>query len=115
MESSQHFLFLKEHGFRPLAGDDASTQPPDIPDVFLHQTAVARARNCFRKHPLSRGGGIDAMRAQFKALLRECAAQINRNYNVDELCRSFPGRLAELAHDTKGERAHAMKMACSCS
>ena len=86
-ESSQHFWFLKEHGFRPLAGDDASTQPPDIPDVLLHETAVARARNCFRKHPLSKGGGIDAMRAQLKALLRECAAHINRNYNVDELCR----------------------------
>ena len=34
----------KQHGFRPYAGDDASLQPPDIPDVLLHETAVASAR-----------------------------------------------------------------------
>ena len=31
----------KEHGFRPYAGSDASGQPPDVPDVLPHETAVA--------------------------------------------------------------------------
>ena len=92
------------YGFRPIAGDDASTQPPDIPDVLLHETAVAWARSFFKKHPITKGAGIDAMHAQFTALMRECAVYINGNYKVDELCRSFPGRLAKLVHETKGER-----------
>ena len=87
-----------------MARDDASTQPPDMPDVLLHETAVAWARSFFRKHPLCKSGGIDATHAQLKALMRECGVCINGNYKVDELCRSFPDRLAELVHDTKGER-----------
>ena len=87
-----------------MAGDDASAQPPDIPDVLLHETAVAWTRRFFRKHPLKKGGGIEAMREEFKGLLQERAMYINGNYKVDELCRSFPARLAELVNDTKGER-----------
>ena len=76
----------REHGFRPMAGDDASGQPPDIPDVLLHETAVAWARSFFRKHPLKKGGGIDAMREEFKGVLRECAKHINGNFIRSMIC-----------------------------
>ena len=59
-----------------MARDDASTQPPDMPDVLLHETAVAWAKSFFRKHLLSKGGGIDATHAKFKAFLRERAMYI---------------------------------------
>ena len=94
----------KEYGFRPYAGDDASGQPPDIPDVLLHETAVAWARNYFKKYPVDKGGGLDAMKQQFTGMLKDCAVYVNGNYEVDELCRSFPTRLEELAKVTQGER-----------
>ena len=33
------------------------------------------------------------MEPQFKAVLRDCAAYINENYEGDALCRSLPERL----------------------
>ena len=35
---------LQTHGFRPFAGEDASQQPPDIPDLLLHVTAIGCVR-----------------------------------------------------------------------
>ena len=32
---------LLENGFTPFAGDEGKWQPPDIPDVLLHETVVA--------------------------------------------------------------------------
>ena len=33
-----------EGGLRPFAGEHAGAQPPDIPDVLLHETAVSWLR-----------------------------------------------------------------------
>ena len=91
------------YGFRPYAGDDASAQPPDIPDVLPHETAVGWARTFFKKHPVRKGGGVADMERQFQAVLHDCAEYINANYDVAGLCRAFPARLAELARE-RGER-----------
>ena len=45
---------LHSHGFRPFAVEDASEQPPDIPDLLLHETAIGWVRNYMRKHPFDR-------------------------------------------------------------
>ena len=42
---------LCEHGFDTFAGDEAKWQPPDIPDVLIHETVIACVRSFFRKHP----------------------------------------------------------------
>ena len=42
---------LDENGFETFAGDEAKWQPPDIPDVLIHETVVAWVRSFFRKHP----------------------------------------------------------------
>ena len=42
---------LCEYGFDTFARDEAKWQPPDIPDVLIHETVVAWARSFFRKHP----------------------------------------------------------------
>ena len=46
-----------------------------------------------KKHPLKKGGGVEAMEGEFKHTLAECAAHINANYGVSGLCRSFPKRI----------------------
>ena len=42
---------LYDNGFVTFAGDEAKWQPPDIPDVLIHETVVAWVRSFFRKHP----------------------------------------------------------------
>ena len=32
---------LANHGLKPFAGEEAKWQPPDIPDVLLHETVVS--------------------------------------------------------------------------
>ena len=61
-----------------------------------HETAVAWARGYLKKHLVSKDGGIADMERQLKATLVDCVAYINRNYEVDALCRSFPERLKAL-------------------
>ena len=48
---------LKQNGFRAYAGADASKQPPDMPDVFPHETAVAWTRVYLEKDPPHQGQG----------------------------------------------------------
>ena len=96
----------KQHGFRPYAGDDASQQPPDIPDVLLHETAVAWARTFFKKHTLKKSAGLADMERQFQGVLRDCGAHLTANYAVDELCSSFPARLRELVAAKGGRLNH---------
>ena len=91
---------------RLYAGDDASQQPPDIPDVLLHETAVAWARSFFKKHTLKKSAGLADMERQFQAVLRDCGARLTANYAVDELCSSFPARLRELVAAKGGRLNH---------
>ena len=42
---------LADHGFAAFASDEAAWQPPDIPDVLLHETVVAWGRAFFKQHP----------------------------------------------------------------
>ena len=43
------------------------------------------------------------MEQELKDRLRDCAARVNENYDVDALCRAFPARLQEVVV-TGGER-----------
>ena len=94
---------LDKNGFRPFAGLDASTQPPDIPDLLLHETAVGWIRNYLRKHPFARSGTLDAQEARLRKLLKQCADHINAHYDVEGLCYRFPARLQEMI-DKGGQR-----------
>ena len=48
---------LVRNGFRPFAGVDASSQPADLADFFLHETVVAWVRKWFKKHPFQSSRG----------------------------------------------------------
>ena len=87
---------LLENGFRPFAGDEAKWQPPDLPDVLLHETVVAWVRAFFKKHPFKTVSNVRENQKLFAKLLKQCEAHINANYEVSSLCRAFPKNIAEL-------------------
>ena len=97
---------LHTTGFRPFAGDDASGQPPDLPDLLLHETAVGWIRNYLRKHPFRRSGSLDHQETQLRKLFKDCAKHINSEYDVDGLCYRFPARLQEMV-DKGGDRLNS--------
>ena len=94
---------LFEHGFQPFAGVEAKWQPPDIPDVLLHETVVAWVRAFFKKHPFKSVSNVRDNQKVFAKLLKQCEARINSNFDVSALCRSFPRRVRELLA-AKGDR-----------
>ena len=85
------------------AGNDASKQPPDMPDVWPHETAVSWLRNFMKKNPLTKGRGLPQLQKDFEATLASCVKFINENYEVEDLCTSLPRRIEELIA-AKGER-----------
>ena len=94
---------LSENGFKPFAGDEAKWQPPDVPDVLLHETVVAWVRAFFKKHPFKTVSNVRDNQKVFAKLLKQCEAHINAHYEVTALCKSFPRRIAELIA-AKGDR-----------
>ena len=63
---------LKKQGFRPWAGDDATWQPPDVPDVLLHETAAGWVRKYFQKHPRTWHAEQEANVRSFREALQQC-------------------------------------------
>ena len=95
---------LKAYGFSPWVGEHALWQPPDIPDVLLHETVVAWIRKYLKQHPLKLCPDKSTNRERLVSTLAAAADHINQFYEVDQLCMSFPRRLAELVHEKHGER-----------
>ena len=94
---------VTDEGFRTFAGDDASWQPADIPDVLVHETVVAWLRTYLRKHPCKQPGSSVAAREKFVELANDFVKHANKNLEVEALCMPMPKRLQELM-ENKGER-----------
>ena len=94
---------LTRNGFRPVAGVDASTQPADLADFFLHETVVAWVRRWFRKHPFKAVEDVDTNCELFLDRLRHCEHHINTTYEVESLCKDTVMRLKTL-RDKQGAR-----------
>ena len=90
-----------EPGFRPFAGDDATWQPADLADVWLHETVAAWVRESFRKRTFKKAETQNCV--LFKELLGECQRHINQDYEVGDFCRGFPQRLRDVVA-AKGDR-----------
>ena len=93
---------LKEKGFRPFWGADASRQSPDMGDVLLHETAVA----LFRKRMRYEQAMVAPWKEtpdQWTARAKAAASAATKEYDLHGLCREFPGRLRALA-DNDGRR-----------
>ena len=92
---------LKEHKLKAFFGDDASTQPGQLQEIMLHETAAAWVRQRLAKtrpkEPWRES--VDEHRSRLKL----CASHINTKYDVDGLCRALPKRL-KLLDERKGDR-----------
>lgn len=100
----EYLSALSAYGFRPWAGDQSKWQPPDIPDMLLHETVVAWLRKYLKHHPLKLVQDHDTNKQRLASLLSEAASYINTWYEVEQLSMSLPRRLWELVHVTEGDR-----------
>ena len=94
---------LSHNKFIAFAGDEAKWQPPDLPDVLLHETAVAWVRGFFKRRPFKVKKKVNHNVTIFAKMLRHCELHINKNYDVAGLCTAFPKRIQALIK-AKGER-----------
>ena len=85
---------LRAHRLKAFFGDDASVHPGELQELMLHETAVAWVRGRLAKTQPKRSW--EETLEAYRARLKDCAAFINANYNVDGLCRGLPGRLETL-------------------
>ena len=92
----------KAAGFKLFWGDDASQQSPDMPDLLLHETAVAWFRRKLSKQRPVCAPWEETV-AQWTTRARQVVTLLNDNYRVDRLCQQFPQRL-RACKDSEGER-----------
>ena len=85
---------LANSGFRAFAGEDASWQPGSIPDVLLHETAVAWIRYLTAR-TLPKTPWQETWE-QFDTRLKAVVEKANEKYAVGNLCKQFPKRIGTL-------------------
>ena len=92
---------LKNAGVRPFTGDDASDQPPNIPDVLLHEVATAWVRT--RERQTKPAKAWLETREHFTERMARVVRDINKTCDVEGLCRSFGNLLQQLV-DRQGDK-----------
>jgi hypothetical protein len=93
---------LQEGGFRTFWGGDASDQAADMPDLLLHETAVAIFRARMRKEVPACLPWQETPE-QWTARARKVVRGINAECDLAGLCREFPARLQSCV-DAQGDR-----------
>ena len=89
-------------GMRVFWGKDAWQQSPDMPDLLLHETAIAWFRRCMRaERPVC--VPWEETLPQWSQRAKRVVDYINMSYDVKGLCREFPQRLADTLA-SEGER-----------
>ena len=89
-------------------GPDAARQSPDMPDMLLHETAVAWFRNVMRKSP-PEVLPWEETQALWTRRAKKAVTYVNKEYDVAGLCREFPSRLKDVM-DGAGERLKVVKV-----
>ena len=92
---------LREQGLRTVMGEDAVKQPGQLQEVLLHETAVSWLR-CRLGRSAPAQSWLET-REQYGARLKRCCDEINKDLDVDDLCRAFPKR-CKLLDDAEGGR-----------
>ena len=91
---------LRQHGLKAFHGQDAEFHPGRSGDLWLHETAVTWIRQRLKRNQPTIP--LQESEAQLGARLQAAAEHINAQYDVDGLCKEFPGRMHDLVHVTKG-------------
>ena len=89
--TSSYEAALKEHGFKNLMGNDASKQPGHMQELMLHETTVAWMRTLLTETTPKKCW--TESREEYTARLKRCADFINKNYDVEGLCKGLPQRI----------------------
>ena len=76
---------LQRNGFHPFAGEEAKWQPPDIPDVLLHETVAAWVRAFFRRHPFQ----AEAESTAELCIVHTEATEVRAPYQCQLRCGGF--------------------------
>lgn len=76
---------LEEQGYTAWAGESSKWQPSDIPDILLHETAVAWVRKFLRQHPIKLGTDMERNITKLEGKLKEAEEHINEHYEVEDL------------------------------
>ena len=85
---------LARAGLRPFAGEDASSQPPNIADILPHETVTSWIRSREAKGKPKRPW-LETRKA-FKKRMGDIAREINRTLDVEGACRGVGHRLEEV-------------------
>ena len=93
---------LTQTGFKSFWGPDASQQSPDMPDVLLHETAVAIFRKRMRQQKPVVAPWKETLE-QWTERAENAVAWMNSDCDLGSLCRKFPERLRRL-RENGGER-----------
>ena len=86
---------------RAFMGDDAARQPGALQEVMLHETAVAWRRYKLARCVPSRPWAETP--EEYRMRLKAVVAEVNRDYNVENLCRELPQRVRDL-NEAQGGR-----------
>ena len=92
---------LQLNKLKAFWGDDASAQPGNLQEMMLHETAVSWIRHGLTistpKEP------AEETRCEYASRLKAICSDINRELNVEGLCRGFLKRVRALK-DAEGDR-----------
>ena len=88
------FQLVFHRQLKAFFGDDASIQPGQLQDFLPHETAMAWVRDRLKK-TLPSKPWEETVEA-YVSRLKQCAAHCNSKYNIENLCKEVPWRLAEL-------------------
>lgn len=91
---------LAEHGFKAMMGDHARAQPGNCQEIMLHETAVSWLRVRLAE-TLPREAWLET-REEFSTRLKSCCDAINRDLNVEGLCKGFMKRIHQLQEKEGG-------------
>jgi hypothetical protein len=91
---------LQDHGLCAFMGNDASEQPGALQELMLHETAVAWIRYKLTKTVPVRSW-LETPE-EYRTRLKGVVAEINHDYNVDNLCRELPTRVEKLRAEKGG-------------
>ena len=99
--TAEYKAALRESGLRTFWGDDASRQPGKCGDIMLHETIVSSIR--FEERRTLPKKPWEETEGEFEARLRMIAQKINKDNNLEDLCRDLPKRIDTLV-ELEGEK-----------
>ena len=92
---------LADNGLRHFMGNNAVKQPGNMQDFLLHETAVSWLRHRLAQST-PRRCWLET-RAEYGQRLKRCCDEINKDLDVEGLCKELPKRL-KMLDDREGDR-----------